>query len=138
MTQEKKAVFNQALARLAALAITTKDEQISESIKILIDDSGNQKQEIERLTRELAASQDRNRKSICVYCGEVQELDKPEDLRDIMAHHIAGCGRHPMNRIVGLMTGIEVLIERTEKCPHCFDLGAALAKQVTALHKGQS
>lgn len=82
--------------------------------------------EIDALRIELAEAQAHNRRSICVYCGEVQQLSDPAKLRDEMALHIAACPKHPMNRIVEVMTAAETAIKVTADCPHCFDAGTTL------------
>lgn len=78
-------------------------------------------------------AEQRNRRVICVYCGEVQQLSSPEKLREEMAAHIVVCPKHPMNLIVEVMIAAEALIERTEACPHCFDAGAVLDRAISNL-----
>jgi rubrerythrin len=49
--------------------------------------------EIARLERELAESNERNNKSICTWCGHIDERNS-----EAMAAHIAECTKHPLHQ----------------------------------------
>ena len=83
-------------------------------------------------------AEQRNRRSICVYCGEVQTLSDPAKLREEMAIHIVQCPKHPMNRIVEVMTAAEAFIERTAGCSLCFEARAALELAISILGEKRS
>lgn len=64
---------------------------------------------VEELRAQLADAEKRNMRSLCTYCGHIEESADEKERFDKMADHIFACEKHPLRQVSGLLSELETL-----------------------------
>jgi hypothetical protein len=82
------------LERLIGAALHSRDERTLQ-------------EDVERLGTALADAESRNRRSICSYCGHLEDHESLEVRIEQMTEHILACEKHPLREVPALILRAE-------------------------------